>query len=185
MGKRSGEQARRFTSTPPALLTSKCVRRCVDAGLLPPTIFRASGPTVEFGSHYYRERDLAKARAAPSRVILSAPLSIREPPPRGKPPRRERAIAKIDALMRLQRGYCYLCCQPFYASRPPTLEHVTPKARRGQSRGNLLLAHSDCNSRKADRRPYPCELIYLAAINYAAANRRFSFDRTPPPPSES
>lgn len=176
MGKRSGEQARRrFVSTLPALLTSKCVRRCVDGGLLPTTVYRATEPTPEFNSNYFLERE----RVAPK---VRHPAAAKTPPaPAPKPEkleyRRERIAARVDQLMRLQRGFCYLCGHPFYASRPPTMEHVTPRAMRGRSHRNVLLAHAPCNNAKADRAPRPCELIYLEAVNLR--RYRLSYERSP------
>lgn len=177
MGRSSGEQARRRKATTlPALLTSKCMRRCVDRGLLPPTLYRASAPTPEFGSNYFQARDRAKRAAeCATKRPAPAPAPAQHAPKTVAPAflvqerrleyRRERAAARVDLLMRLQRGYCYLCAQPFYASQPPTLEHVTPRALGGKTQRNVLLAHSACNNGKSDRAPRPCEMIYLDAIN--------------------
>jgi 5-methylcytosine-specific restriction endonuclease McrA len=173
MGRHSGEQARRrFVSKLPALLTPKCVRRCVETALLPANIYRPSGPTPEFSSNYFKSRDDEKLY-----LKRQADWHARGKPPSPAKPeqprlayRREKVEAKTDVLMRLQRGYCYLCSQPFRASRPPTLEHVKPRALGGKTHRNVLLAHADCNGGKADRPPRPCELLYLTAINL----RRYS-----------
>lgn len=174
MGRKSGEQARRrFVSTLPALLTSKCVRRCVASGLLPTAVYRAKEPTPEFNSNYFKNQD---DHATYVRRHL-AWKAKGKPPSKSQPIRREpsrsrkvRIANKIDLLMRLQKGRCYLCSEPFQAARSETLEHVVPRAMGGRSHRNVLLAHGDCNQEKADRLPRPCERIYLAAINL----RRYS-----------
>lgn len=68
-----------------------------------------------------------------------------------------------------QGGRCYLCPAPFCPAAPPTFDHVTPAAidlPRSWSarRRGLLLAHADCNRRKASRPPHPCERLFLAAV---------------------
>lgn len=65
MGRQSGEQNRRkrTQSSLPALLTKNCVRRCVESGLLPTTVYRASAPTPEFNSTYYKTaNEFARAK---------------------------------------------------------------------------------------------------------------------------
>lgn len=80
--------------------------------------------------------------------------------------------AELVVLFHLQGGRCYLCDgvmavrnggvqTPLDATR----DHVVPRRRRGRDVGNLLAAHRGCNEDKADREPYPCELLYLEAIN--------------------
>lgn len=81
-----------------------------------------------------------------------------------------RARVRREALAELQGGRCYLCGEPFRETDPATEDHVTPRARGGRNDGNLLAAHKSCNARKGDRKPYPCELVYLRAINFAKAN---------------
>ena len=49
--------------------------------------------------------------------------------------------------------------------RRATLDHVRPRSRGGRRSGNVLLAHRICNIRKADRPPFPCELLLLEAVN--------------------
>ncbi len=80
--------------------------------------------------------------------------------------------AELVVLFHLQGGRCYLCDEAMYArtlglNRPDdaTRDHVVPRRRQGRDAHNLLAAHRECNERKADRQPYPCELLYLAAIN--------------------
>jgi 5-methylcytosine-specific restriction endonuclease McrA len=77
-------------------------------------------------------------------------------------------------LMRLQDRGCYLCGDfmvhpghPALAQSPlaRTRDHVVPRCRGGGNRRNVLLAHDRCNGEKGERLPYPCELIYLAAVN--------------------
>lgn len=80
------------------------------------------------------------------------------------------------ALNEAQRGRCYLCGDPLgprksrggVRVRSFNFDHVFPRRRYDfYQRGNLLLAHPDCNVKKGDREPFPCEVIYLAAINLA------------------
>lgn len=80
--------------------------------------------------------------------------------------------AELVVLFHLQGGRCYLCGEAMKArelgAQSPTdatRDHVVPRGRRGRDVNNLLAAHRECNERKADREPYPCELIYLAAIS--------------------
>ena len=47
-----------------------------------------------------------------------------------------------------------------------TFDHVIPRALRGlNGPGNMVLAHSGCNSWKGDRPPTGCELVWLLAVN--------------------
>lgn len=76
-----------------------------------------------------------------------------------------------DTLYRLQEKRCYLCDQRLArkAGRRGrskwSIDHVRPK-RAGASRTrNALLAHESCNIRKGGRQPYPCEILFLDAIN--------------------
>lgn len=74
-----------------------------------------------------------------------------------------RGVRQVRRIAKLQGGRCYLCGGVMRTE--PTREHVTPRARGGRNARNILAAHQACNLRKADRAPYPCELIYLAAVN--------------------
>jgi hypothetical protein len=78
----------------------------------------------------------------------------------------------------LQGHRCYLCGQPFVDDEAfrflstrerrklgPTEDHVMPKKHGGVIPWNILIAHQDCNSRRGDRMPHPCELIALAGVN--------------------
>lgn len=68
-------------------------------------------------------------------------------------------------LFKIQDGRCYLSGEPFTKTNPPTWEHVMPRCLGGINHRNRLLAGFEANTRKAGRPPYPCELIYLAAVN--------------------
>lgn len=78
-------------------------------------------------------------------------------------------------LSERQDALCYLCLLPFdpevvgrgHLERVSSEDHVFPRAAGGRDYSNILLAHRDCNTVKSHRWPYPCEVIYLAAI-YAA-----------------
>lgn len=90
------------------------------------------------------------------------------------------AVARRQELLRLfvlQGGQCYLCDEPMRSRGPvqdptdATRDHVTPRHRRGRNVDNLLAAHRGCNEDKGSRSPYPCELLYLAAINARRTSR--------------
>lgn len=75
---------------------------------------------------------------------------------------------KIRArLFRAQHGRCYLCGNLFRRRKLflPTVDHVRPKSKGWGKDLNSLLACTPCNRAKANREPYPCELIYLFAVN--------------------
>ena len=68
-------------------------------------------------------------------------------------------------LLRIQGGLCAGCGQPV---RPIylTADHVIPVSRGGaDALGNLVAMHGPCNSRKSNRMPTGCELIWLLAVN--------------------
>lgn len=92
-------------------------------------------------------------------VRVRAVKSIEYRPPDVVP----RGVRQVRRIAKLQGGRCYLCGQLMRTE--PTREHVVPKARGGRNARNILAAHQACNLRKADRVPYPCELLYLAAVN--------------------
>jgi 5-methylcytosine-specific restriction endonuclease McrA len=73
-------------------------------------------------------------------------------------------------LYRLQKKRCFLC--GFKMKRGLTREHVWPRHLGGRDVGNILLAHSHCNGIKADRPPYPCELMLRDAIYLRAEAAR-------------
>lgn len=74
-------------------------------------------------------------------------------------------------LRRAQGGICPLCSSELRgsfrsAADRPTLDHVFPRVRNGPSaKGNYLTVHVGCNQSKGGREPFPCELIWLAAVN--------------------
>jgi len=115
-------------------------------------------PPVALQSVY--DAQLAQdARGGPTPPYGAVPWPIpdREPP------------AIIPSLMWAQDGRCYLCPRPMSS---PTRDHVVPKAKGGGSRWNQLLACPRCNVRKADRWPYPCELLMLHAVNLRISEGR-------------
>lgn len=70
-----------------------------------------------------------------------------------------------------QRSLCYLCVERFSRTGKNgtnplarSNDHVFPRAAGGGREANVLLAHRSCNEAKADRWPFPCEVIYLAAV---------------------
>lgn len=75
-------------------------------------------------------------------------------------------------LNELQERRCYLCIRRWGRRQAwwPTADHVVPRALGGGWSGNVLLAHSECNHKKGDRAPHPCELLYLAAVNERLAS---------------
>ena len=46
-----------------------------------------------------------------------------------------------------------------------SFDHVHPVIWGGRAFKNLLLSHADCNGEKGARLPYPCELLFLEAVN--------------------
>lgn len=68
-------------------------------------------------------------------------------------------------MFHAQHGLCYLCGWDFRDDHWATEDHVTPRSRGGANRRNVALAHQGCNTWKGNRRPYPCELLSLEAIN--------------------
>lgn len=72
---------------------------------------------------------------------------------------------KYQRIFELQHCRCYLCRGPFEGIAQATDDHVTPQALGGRRVGNILHACFGCNNGKADRAPFPCELLYLESIN--------------------
>lgn len=72
---------------------------------------------------------------------------------------------------RAQDGRCGICGRPIrpaFGSPQLTFDHVWPKSRTAGAffpDGNYVLAHQACNHAKADRRPTPCEVLLLHAVN--------------------
>lgn len=86
--------------------------------------------------------------------------------------------AELVVLFILQGGRCYLCDGVMgvrghggQAPTDATRDHVRPRGRRGGDVDNLLAAHRACNEAKADREPYPCELLYLEAVTLRLAHQ--------------
>lgn len=87
-----------------------------------------------------------------------------------------------DVLFLRQGERCYLCATTFRGATGRVVrgdtnasisrDHVFPRSGNGGTVSNLLLAHKRCNGSKGDRWPYPCEVIYLAAIYAAPAMPR-------------
>ncbi len=88
--------------------------------------------------------------------------------------------ARRKRLYLFQGGLCYLCAEPMAPARlrrsgerlrkrDPTFDHVIPRWTRLGSRGNLLLAHSRCNNRKADAPPPGCAAVWLDLVAARAA----------------
>lgn len=83
-------------------------------------------------------------------------------------------LHRIDfgVLLRLQHRLCFMCISAMdmtnggRARNPEawTWEHVFPRGVGGGDKSNVLLAHRRCNDLKSSRWPFPCEVIYLAAI---------------------
>ena len=81
----------------------------------------------------------------------------------------------IDVMIRAQLNTCVLCgghlvidlsLRPDHPDRP-SFDHVVCKAKGGPDRGNRIAAHRSCNTRKANRDPNGCELLWLAVVNLA------------------
>ncbi|WP_374139434.1 HNH endonuclease [Sphingomonas sp.] len=78
---------------------------------------------------------------------------------------------RVARLLAVQGDRCALCGKVMSITRSAaspqaaSVDHVTPRAKGGARFRNSLLAHRSCNSVKGDRMPYPCELLFLEAIN--------------------
>lgn len=79
---------------------------------------------------------------------------------------------RARAIRKAQGDDCYLCGGPFprhdvdaMDAASPSLDHVRSRYHGNSLHRNTLIAHRVCNTRKGHRRPYPCELIYLDAVN--------------------
>jgi hypothetical protein len=91
-----------------------------------------------------------------------------------KPHKLSKKSPKLYAgLLCAQDNKCYLCGKKFpplgeiceFVDQP-SFDHVVPKSKKGYFYGNVVLSHRKCNVKKGNRRPYPCELIYLASSRY-------------------
>ena len=82
-------------------------------------------------------------------------------------------VKLIRALVDVQLGICPYCDDwlefdpEFGMVHPlrPSIDHVMPRSRGGQSVGNKLAMHRECNTAKGDRLPNGCELVWLATVN--------------------
>jgi 5-methylcytosine-specific restriction endonuclease McrA len=66
--------------------------------------------------------------------------------------------------LEIQAHRCYLCGKAMRVSQH-TRDHVRPRSKGHSFHRNKLFAHGRCNSKKGNRDPYPCELLYLEIIN--------------------
>ena len=74
------------------------------------------------------------------------------------------AAANRRALLRAQEGHCGLCGHDLRGEA--SIDHVIPRALSGANGlGNLVLAHSLCNSDKSNDVPTGCEMVWLLAVN--------------------
>jgi hypothetical protein len=88
----------------------------------------------------------------------------------------------LTVLLGAQDGLCAICGKPIEVAKNngPSIDHVFPKSQANTAarcrppglghwqrpRPNLLLAsHRKCNSRKCDRYPTGCEMIWLYWVN--------------------
>lgn len=124
-----------------------------------------------------QKRREAEERRRAARVDRHGPtIKVGVAPGRPKETAAQRKTRKAKArgaairILKAQGAVCYLCGEPFDDARPATQDHVVPKALRGRTRGNILMAHQPCNNQKGDRMPTREELEYLRAVNAAVAN---------------
>lgn len=101
------------------------------------------------GSRHYPEPDAVK--------VARFPLT------------QEQAEALRAVLFTAQGGMCGLCGHAMTLDRDsPThrasFDHVIPRSAGGQERDNLILAHNQCNSNKANDIPTGCELVWLFVV---------------------
>jgi 5-methylcytosine-specific restriction endonuclease McrA len=84
-----------------------------------------------------------------------------------------------NRLWKAQRQRCSICTrlllkgERFRDDSGWNLDHVFPRSRYARlgNRGNLLLVHRICNTRKADREPTGCEILLLHAVNAALGHK--------------
>lgn len=80
-------------------------------------------------------------------------------------------------MFRAQSGICPGCGQALprkWGCTRLTFDHVWPISKVGAwdaFEGNVVLMHRKCNEAKSDRRPHPCEVLFLFAVN-----RRLGFE---------
>lgn len=64
-------------------------------------------------------------------------------------------------LLKRQHGRCGICGYRIRSIKHASIDHVVPKSKGGDDYGNRVVAHVACNTRKADRMPTGCELLWL------------------------
>lgn len=85
----------------------------------------------------------------------------------------------LDHLVAAQGNLCYICGATMahrrwcgaanmekqeWRQRRATLDHVQPKSFRVGRYQFYAAACNDCNSRKGNRAPYPCELLFAVTL---------------------
>lgn len=105
-------------------------------------------------------------------VVENPVVSVRK----AREPRDIIPTDKFGLIVRHQKNRCYLCGSNFSKRNTPTREHVKPVSLGGKNDFNVLAACKDCNAKKGNRMPYPCEAIYLAAtyVKLAGIDRKRS-----------
>ena len=68
-------------------------------------------------------------------------------------------------FLRAQRRICYLCGNVIHLNDAKSIDHVFPLSISHLNIGNLLIAHRECDQRKGQRQPTPCEVIFLQIVN--------------------
>lgn len=69
----------------------------------------------------------------------------------------------MPELIKAAQGICYLCGKTLDGDL--NRDHVKPKHQGNPYKANTMPTHVICNGAKGGRQPYPCELIYLDAVN--------------------
>lgn len=131
------------------------------------------------------EAKKAKALQAARDAKRYAQWELRGKPPSPTAPRKDRIrprsrahVAQSPLLHRIaeiQGMACSICGDAVLLSGEinhphlASFDHVVPRAHGGRDDKNRLVAHRECNTRKADRPPTACELLLLEAVNAALA----------------
>lgn len=82
----------------------------------------------------------------------------------------EEAAIMRAFLIDAQDGLCGLCGRPISMAdiasptHHPSFDHVIPRSAGGGETDNLIIAHNQCNSNKANDLPTGCELVWLFVI---------------------
>lgn len=74
------------------------------------------------------------------------------------------------ALLKAQNQQCFYC-HKHMALSSITKDHLFPKSHGFHLRGNLVLAHRECNQLKANRYPTPAEIMRWVALHKDNAKR--------------